>query len=114
MATAEPNQTTHIPTLGRPAFILLMLNLILLAYRTLRLASALSQYLHDMRPSHWLTQLRVFWYPITLIIPFILMLTSSLGYHYSALHISSRILITLWLFFGLMLLKDLLLRSLYI
>ena len=114
MATAEPNQTAHIPTLGRPAFILLMLNLMLLAYRTLRHAGALSQYLRDMRPSHWLTQLRVFWYPLTLLIPFILMLTSSLGYHYSALHISLRILITLWLFLSLMLLKDLLLRSLYI
>lgn len=105
---------SYVAGLGRPAFLVLMFTLLLLIFRTMRHSGWVTEYLRQRNPKHWFFQLRVFWFPIMLVVPFSLILLSSMGYHHSALHLASLLLVTIAFFFGLLLIKELIFRWLYV
>ncbi len=112
--TARFSQELLVPTLGRPVFVLLMISLVLICMRLFKQTSPLMMSQMEKYPQHWVTQLRILWFPLITLIPISLMVLSLLGYHHSALYISEHVLMTLWLLMGLLFVKELLLRSLYI
>ena len=61
-----------------------------------------------------LLQLHFLWFPLLMFVPIAFAVTSALGYHYTAYHLQQLTEHTFWFFFGLFLLKELLLRFLYV
>lgn len=100
--------------LGRISFVVLMLSLAVFSARLLHRNHAIFRCLIAHEEAGWIERLHFLWYPLTLGIPVALAITSLLGYHYTALHLEERLQQTLWFFFGLFILKELLLRALYI
>lgn len=113
-ATAGVPQNEYVPSIGRPAFITLMVTLLLLTYRVYKKNGSLAEFMVDKRGDHWFTSARVIWYPLLLLIPVLLIGASLAGYHYSAVHLSWRLLVTHWFFIGIGLLLDLFLRWIYV
>jgi len=80
----------------------------------LRRGSPLMNYLRAYHPNGWLMQLRFLWYPLLAGLPLGLAVTTVFGYYYTALQFAIHLRMTIWLFFGLLLVRDLLLRWFYI
>jgi potassium efflux system protein len=112
-ATAGSEPPVAVQSFGRLAFISLMLVSSLFIFRLLRSGGSIMQSLANGQGG-LLLQLHFLWFPVLLITPVIFAFTSALGYHYTAVHLELRMELTFWFFFGLFLLKELLLRSLYI
>lgn len=49
----------------------------------------------------WLMRLRFFWYAVGVVTPLLLAVSAFLGYQYTAIHLGSRLLTTVWLCIGL-------------
>jgi len=100
--------------LGRFAFIALMAGLALLFYR---LWSPRSEIMRDFKSlpqsKAWL-QLHFLWFPLMLALPLFLIWTTVYGYFYTALVIAERFNWTLGLILLVYVLRELLLRSLYL
>jgi len=113
-ATAVAGQEPHIQGLGRPAFILMMLAVLIFVAHILKPSGVVQAHLLETRAGGILTQLRLTWFPLTLFLPLSLIIISVSGYHYTALTMEHHLQLTVWFFLGLMVLKDLLLRSIYL
>ena len=113
-ATAVAGQEPYIQGLGRPAFILMMLAVLIFAADILKPSGVVQTHLLETRAGGILTQLRLTWFPLTLLLPLSLITFSVSGYHYTALTMEHHLQLTVWFFLGLMVLKDLLLRSIYL
>lgn len=100
--------------LGRIAFILLMLVSAAYIHRMLRRDGPLMKTLQNQPARSTLLQLHFLWFPLFMLLPLAFATSSALGYHASALHLENRVEQTFWFFVGLFLLKELLLRYLYI
>jgi potassium efflux system protein len=112
-ATAGSEPPQAVQSFGRLAFVALMLVSSLFIFRLLRSRGTIMQTLTNGKGS-LLVQLHFLWFPVLMVTPVIFAFTSALGYHYTAVHLEQRAEQTFWFFFGLFLLKELLLRSLYI
>jgi len=112
--TTAAGETTYTQGLGRPSFVLMMLAISLFAARILRPLGAIQTHLLKTDANGVLTQLRFIWFPLALLLPLSLIIASISGYHYTALTIEHHLQLTVWFFLGLVLLKDLLLRSIYL
>lgn len=112
--TAGAELPQGVQTLGRAAFILLMLVATLFTYRLLRRDGELMQAVQRTHADALAYQLHVFWFPPLLLLGPAVGMASALGYHYTAMQLEQRVELTFWFFFGLFMLKELLLRYLYI
>ncbi len=108
----EPPQAAQ--ALGQLAFTVFMAVSALFVFRLLRKDGILMQGVIQSNADSILAQLHFIWFPLLAILPLAFAATSALGYHYTALHLEQRAEQTFWFFIGLFLLKELLLRSLYI
>jgi potassium efflux system protein len=110
--SSDPLQASQ--PLGRLAFIVLMLISTVFIFRLLWRKGAFMQSIDSANNAHLMGQLHFLWFPLLLSIPALLAITAAAGYYYAALHLEQRVEQTFWFFVGLFLLKELLLRSLYI
>ncbi|MCP3867401.1 MAG: mechanosensitive ion channel [Gammaproteobacteria bacterium] len=99
---------------GQLAFIALMVIAVVFLYRLLRSQGALMLWEQENKPEGALIQLHFIWFPLIVMAPVALALTSALGYQYTAQSLAQQGEITFWFFVVLYLLRELLLRSLYI
>ena len=100
-----------VPGLGRPAFVGLAIALIVLAAKLFGRGGKLTSYLRERHPNGWLSHLHFAWYPLLVGAPLVLALVSLAGFHYTALNFGATLYQTAWVILGLLLIKDLLLRS---
>ncbi len=100
--------------LGQLAFIGLMVAAMFFLYRLLHRRSELMKALWRAKPEGALVQLHFIWFSLFMIAPLALAITSALGYRYTALILEQQVETTFWFFVVLFLLRELLLRSLYI
>ena len=100
--------------LGRPALMVGWILTVVLFWRLLGPASALNAYLREAETQTLLNRWRFGWVSILLLVPFLLALSSAIGYQYAAVRLSSVFLDTLMLLTGLLLLRDLLMRWFYV
>jgi len=112
--TASNNAPENLQPIGSMAFVLNMAALAYVAWRLLRRGGAVNLDGLERRGFSWLGQLRFLWLPLSLGALVALAVTSLLGYHYTALHIEYEARQMIWFFVGLVLIKDLLLRWLYV
>ncbi len=100
--------------IGRLAFISLMMGLGILIYR---LWSPRGEIMRDFKQysktANW-PQLHFIWFPLLLTIPLILIWMTVYGYYYSSLVIAEHLNWSLGLILGVYILRELLLRSLYL
>jgi potassium efflux system protein len=100
--------------IGRIAIIALMITTLVFVHRLLNKKGQLFQTWHRVNPNAILVQLQFLWYPLLLLIGLGIATASSIGY----LTLSTRLLklveLTFWFFVGLFILKELLLRYLFI
>jgi potassium efflux system protein len=61
-------------------------------------------------PHGWLWRTRHTWYAVACIVPVVLAIAAGMGYHYTTLHLSYRILLTLLLIVGLVFVHGMLMR----
>lgn len=113
-ATAAPEPPLAVQALGSGAFILLMCGVALLLKRLLGENGAVWLALQELRPRELITQTHFLWYPLVVGIPLTLALISLGNYHYTAVHLEERFQTTLWFLFGVFVLKELILRWLFV
>ena len=113
-ATTAIGQELYTQGLGRPAFILMMLAVFIFVMHILRPSGKVQAHLLATRASGILAQFRFAWFSLALFLPVSLLIISVSGYHYTALTMEHHLQLTIWFFLGLMVLRDLLLRSIYL
>ena len=113
-ATAAPEPPPPVQAFGSGAFIVLMAGAAVVVSRLLGQTGSLSQTLKEMHPSSLVTQTHFLWYPLMLVAPLALALLSLVNYHYTAVHLEERLQMTLWLLFGVFMLRELILRWLFV
>lgn len=99
--------------LGRWTFVLLMLTASLLIYRLWRRDGRIVSELATSRPG-WVVTYHPLWFPLALLGPVVLALGAAVGYYYAALYLADGLFRIFWYFVALMLVKDFLLRWLYV
>jgi potassium efflux system protein len=100
--------------IGRLAFISFMMGLGILIYRLWSPHSEIVRdFKRDSNMANW-TQLHFIWFPLLLAIPFSLIWMTVYGYYYSSLVISEHLNWSLGLILSVYILRELLLRSLYL
>lgn len=100
--------------LGRLALIVLMAAMLLAVYRLWSSPSEIMRDFQQASPRQGWLQLHFVWFPLLLALPLFLMWTTFAGYYYSSLVIAERLNWTLALILLIYLLRELLLRSLYL
>jgi potassium efflux system protein len=113
-ATAGNAPPATVQSLGRLAYIVLMGLSAVFVYRLLRRGGPLMAALLNSNGGGALAQLHFLWFPSLVLLPIVFAITSAVGYHHTSLHLEQQAELTFWFFIGLFLLKELLLRSLYI
>jgi len=114
VATSDSSPAAAWP-LGRVAFVTLMVALLVLVYRLLHARGPLMDARRERDSAQrLLAQLHFLWFPLLLLVLFGLAMLSLLGYRILAVHLLRGAEMTLWLFIGLFLLKEFLLRYLNI
>jgi potassium efflux system protein len=108
------NDAVYTDSLGRLALIVLMLGFFLWSAYELRFSGEIVSMLIHRRQDGWLVRLRFIWYPLAMGAPLFLILLAALGYFYSAGALFLRLGETIALILGLIVVKDLVLRSLFI
>jgi potassium efflux system protein len=112
--TTESALPVPVQGLGRPAFAGAMLVLALFVYRLFRADGALMRTLAGEDDRGWVANLHFLWFPPLVALPLALAGLSLLGYHYTAIQLVRRVQGTVWLLIGLLLLRALLMRWLYV
>ena len=114
MATYKSDVPLVTQGRGGIVFMWLMGATAFLAARLLRKGGGVMGFVLAGKAGSWLAELHFLWFPLAVGIPLALAIMSALGYHLTALRLEQLMQLTLWLFIGLFLLKELLLRALYI
>jgi len=112
--TAGIEPPPRVQLIGRVAFFALMAIVTLLIFRLLWRRSTLMTTLDDDNGGGPMRQLYFLWFPLLIILPVSFAIISAWGYHNTALHMEQHAEQTIGFFIVLVLLKELILRSLYI
>ena len=104
----------YTDSLGRLALVALMAGFFLWAARILRFSGEIFAMLTRRRREGWLVRSRFIWYPLAVGVPLVLAFLAVLGYYYSAFALYLRLVETIALLIGLILVKDLVLRWFFI
>ena len=108
------NDTAYTDSLGRLALIIYMLGFAVWAGYMFRFSGEIVTMLKRRGPGGWLVRLRFIWYPLSVGVPLVLALLAGMGYYYSASALYLRMDDTIALIVGLIVVKGLLLRWLFI
>jgi len=100
--------------IGRLSFILLMFGLLVLVYRLWHPNSAIIKNAKAKGQNPAWLQLHFIWFAALLLIPAMLVWSTISGYYYSSILIAEKLNLTIGLFLASYLLRELLLRSIYI
>jgi potassium efflux system protein len=114
IAIQTENNSIYSDSLGRLALISLMLSYFAIAAYLLRFSGEIATTLKNRRRDGWLVRLRLIWYSLAMGVPLCLALLAGAGYNYSASALYLRMGDTIALVLGLIIVKDLLLRWLFI
>ena len=85
---------------------------VIILIRTLRFKGGITSVLVQKDPKSWLARMRYVWFPLVIAIPLLILYLTAQGYYYSALKIDQLMSMTTILIFGLIILKDMVLRLL--
>lgn len=118
MIVIDMNTATLAPAdqqmIGRLAFISLMIGVGILIYRLWSPRSEIMRdFKYNLKTANW-PQLHFIWFPLLLAIPLTLIWMTVYGYYYSSLVIAEHLNWSLGLILGVYILRELLLRSLYL
>lgn len=113
-ATAAPEPPLVVQAFGSGAFIVLMGGAAIVVSRLLGPKGPLWLTLRELYPDQLITQIHFLWYPLVLGTPVALSLISLANYHYTAVHLEERFQMTLWFLFGVFVLRELILRWLFV
>ncbi|UCD77407.1 MAG: mechanosensitive ion channel [Desulfobacterales bacterium] len=114
IAVQTKNDAVYTDSLGRLALIALMAGFSLWAAYMLRFSGEIVSMLTRRRREGWLVRLRFIWYPLAVGVPLVLAVLAGIGYYYSAFALYLRLGETIALILGLIIVKDLVLRWLFI
>jgi len=112
--TASKNDAMFTDSLGRLAFLVVMIGFSVFTAYGLRFSGPIMANLIHSRREGWLVRLRFIWYPLAVGLPLLLALLAGTGFYYSALALEQRVGETIMLILGLVIINGLLLRWLYI
>ena len=96
--------------LGRLALIVMMLGLSVFFAKLLNPTTGLLQSYIKNHPDDWFTKLRYIWFPIVISIPLVIAGFGVTGYYLSALELQQKLIITIRLIFGIVIIYELALR----
>jgi potassium efflux system protein len=82
------------------------------AARVLRFGGGITSVLIEKHPRSWLCRLRYVWYPLTILVPLLILYLEVIGYYYSAIELRNLIRNTTFLLVVLIVFNDLALRML--
>jgi len=109
---AQPDEA-YQNALGRLVFLAGILFMGVLLTRLLRPPGELMRLVLARRKGGWLDRLRYVWYPLVVAAPFVLAVGVAAGYYYTAIELTHRLVITLWLVLGLAVVYGLVMRGLF-
>ncbi|KXJ40263.1 MAG: hypothetical protein AXA67_10405 [Methylothermaceae bacteria B42] len=112
-STSELILTDLSLTLGRWTFAAFMVIASGLIYHLWRWDGPIISQLRASRPS-WVVSYHALWLPAVVLIPLLLAIAAAVGYYYAAYYLARGLFRTLWYFVALMLVKDFLLRWIYV
>jgi potassium efflux system protein len=98
--------------LAKLAILVQMIAISTFAARTLRFKGGITATLIKNHPQNWLCRLRYIWYPLTLLVPLIILFLAMWGYYYSAIEIRILFRNSVGLILVLIILNQLVLRLL--
>ena len=101
-------------SLGRLCFIASMLLSALFLQRILRPVKGVFQQYLDSRRNSWMYRMRYIWYPGIVLLPLFLAALAMAGYYYTSQQLAARMVISVYVFLGLILLQSFLIRWLLI
>ncbi|MCB1743585.1 MAG: hypothetical protein KDK91_24625, partial [Gammaproteobacteria bacterium] len=116
LATAFDLQsnTAYRESIGRSLFVISTLALSYLAWRLLHPRYGLPASLLSAHPDGWLSRLRPVWYPAAILVPVSLAVLAALGYVYTARQLELRLVTTVAMFAGLIVLRYMVFRWLQV
>ncbi len=100
--------------LGRLAFMVGMLGLVVFIHRVFLGHGGIYYELVNWKRDGWLSQLFWFWYPLIFGTPLLLTVLAAIGYYYAAYELAQRFLATVCVFGGLVFTNALVLRWLFV
>jgi len=113
-ATQVMENEAYVQGLGRPAFIVMMVAILVFGSRMLGPSGPVQTHMRGKALERKLRKIRLIWLPIVIVLPLSMMLASLMGYHHTALVMEQHLESMIWFLLGLMILRDLLLRALYL
>lgn len=99
-------------SLGRLLFLLSMVPMLLVLWRSLGKSSPVAEAIHQGRPDGWLSKYFPFWSTLVLLCPVALMVLSLLGYYFTAYQLAWSLTEMAWLLLILVLANAIMLRGL--
>jgi potassium efflux system protein len=108
------NNTVWSNSLGRLAFMVGMIFVTAFTVRILRPKDGILQQAIAHDPEGWLSRFRYVWFPAAVGVPIVLTALAAVGYYYTALALTYRLLGSLWLVLGILLVYSLLVRWLFV
>ncbi|MEW8240127.1 MAG: mechanosensitive ion channel domain-containing protein, partial [Candidatus Thiodiazotropha taylori] len=100
--------------IGRLAIIVMMVTTLVFVHRLLNKEGLLFQTWQRISPNAILVQLQFLWFPVLLLIGLGIAIAGSIGYLNLSVRLLKLVELTFWFFVGLFILKELLLRYLFI
>jgi potassium-dependent mechanosensitive channel len=100
--------------LGQLAYLVVCVASALAVFLLLRRKGRVMGYLQQAHPRGWVVQLHVLWFPLVIGLLLALVVIAGLGYFNFAANLGEQTRLTFWLFFSLVVLRDLLLRGLFV
>ncbi|MEW8498872.1 MAG: mechanosensitive ion channel domain-containing protein, partial [Candidatus Thiodiazotropha taylori] len=100
--------------IGRLAIIVMMVTTLIFIHRLLNKEGLLFQTWQRISPNAILVQLQFLWFPVLLLIGLGIAIAGSIGYLNLSVRLLKLVELTFWFFVGLFILKELLLRYLFI
>ena len=113
MTMDQPTQSHH-DSLGRFAFILLMMLSSLFAYALFKPTSGLFKDDIEKSPGGWLDRLSGIWFPLILIAPIALAIAAAIGYFYTAIQLCLYVISSIGLIFAIKIVREFFIRWLNI
>ncbi|MGD2174740.1 MAG: hypothetical protein PVJ27_04995, partial [Candidatus Brocadiaceae bacterium] len=104
----------HRDSLGRIAFIIGLFAFSIFTLRVLRRRGGILQEFLARKEGGWLDRLRPVWYTLAGAAPLALAVAAGVGYYYTALVLTTRLAVTIWLVAGLLVVYELMLRWLFL
>ena len=109
-STSSSKASIHSDNLGRLAFIISMIAMVVFWGRLLNPNKGLLKDYIKINPEGWITKLRYIWYPAVFFIPMVIIGFAVAGYYLSALELQEQLIASLRLIFLMIILHEMVVR----